>query len=219
MSAAPRLTGASPGWYESGVVLGARVAASAAPADVELVRAAAEGDRQALAALYDRYASLLLALGQRILKNRREAEDLLHDVFLEVWRQARDYDPDRGSVRSWLLMRLRSRALDRLKSAGYARVVSLDGSPPRDEPISLEADPALGPDCALVRRALAELPTDQRTVLELSYFEGLSLSEIAEKLGVPIGTIKSRLARALGRLREELDVAPSGTLPRSESTE
>lgn len=187
--------------------------------DVELVRAIAAGDRAGLATLYDRYAPILLGLAMRLLRDRREAEDLLHDVFLEVWRQARDYDPDRGSVRSWLLMRLRSRALDRLKSAGYARVVSLDGSPPRDEPVSLEADPALGPDCALVRRALAELPTDQRTVLELSYFEGLSLSEIAEKLGVPIGTIKSRLARALGRLREELDVAPSGTLPRSESTE
>src|SRR5205807_7424800 len=103
-------------------------AEAAAPdeADIQLVRAAARGGSQALAGLYDRYASVLLAVGQRVLGNAREAEDLLHDVFLEVWRRAGDYDRARGSVRAWLLMRMRSRALDRRRAQGRSRVVALD---------------------------------------------------------------------------------------------
>jgi RNA polymerase sigma-70 factor, ECF subfamily len=178
--------------------------------DTDVLRRMAAGDRDALAVLYDRYAPLLLGVGQRMLKSRREAEDLVHDVFLEVWRQARDYDTARGSVRSWVLMRLRSRALDRLKSAGYSRVVSIEAGTVREDQMVSDQDPGIGPDCALVRRALAGLPDDHRTVLELAYFEGLSLSEISERLGVPLGTIKSRLARALGRLREHLSVGDPG---------
>jgi RNA polymerase sigma-70 factor, ECF subfamily len=188
---------------------GARVATTADPPDVDLIRAAAAGERAALAVLYDRHAPALLALGQRMLRSRREAEDLLHDVFLEVWRAAGDHDPTRGTVRCWLLMRLRSRALDRLKSAGYARVVSIELGG-FDEPSTAPYDPTVSSDHALVRRALADLPVDQQSVLEQAYFEGLSLSEIADRQGVPLGTIKSRLARALGRLREALDVAGGG---------
>src|SRR5262245_29015389 len=97
--------------------------------DVSLIQAVATGDRRGLGGLYDRYAPVLMALGIRMLGARREAEDLVHDVFLEVWRQAHDYDPRRGSVRTWLLMRARSRALDRRKAAGYARVVSVEDRP------------------------------------------------------------------------------------------
>jgi RNA polymerase sigma-70 factor (ECF subfamily) len=172
--------------------------------DAELVAAAAEGERLALAALYDRYAPLLLALANRLLRHQREAEDLLHDVFLEVWRQAGDYDPSRGSVRAWLVMRLRSRALDRLKSVRHTRVVSLESTTLPEEPQAPPVEQTFGHDQAMVRDALLELPADQRVVLELAYFEGLSLSEIATRLEVPIGTIKSRLARALTRLRDTL---------------
>jgi RNA polymerase sigma-70 factor (ECF subfamily) len=170
-------------------------------ADALLVRAIADGDRQALARLYDRYGGHLLALGQRILGERREAEDLLHDVFLEVWRRAGAYDAERGSVRAWLLMRMRSRALDRLKAAGFARVVSMEERRlPEPSPVGGE-DPLLAPDREAVRRALSALPTEQRQVLELGYFEGLSSSEIAERIGAPIGTVKSRVAAALAKLR------------------
>src|SRR5437879_1266503 len=93
--------------------------------DVTLIQGAAAGDRQCLAALYDRYAPALLAIGRRILGDRREAEDLLHDVFLEVWRQAGDYDEARGTVRAWLLMRMRSRALDRRKAAAFSKRADL----------------------------------------------------------------------------------------------
>jgi RNA polymerase sigma-70 factor (ECF subfamily) len=169
--------------------------------DVELISGAAAGDRDCLAALYDRYAPACLAVGRRILGDRREAEDLLHDVFLEAWRRAGDYDQGRGTVRAWLLMRIRSRALDRRKAAAFARRADL----PPDDGVTESAppleDPMLGPDRSAVRRALGELPAEQRQVLELGYFEGLSSSEIAERVRAPIGTVKSRVAAALAKLR------------------
>jgi RNA polymerase sigma-70 factor (ECF subfamily) len=178
-----------------------RVPAGGPDPDVDLVRAVARGDRAALAALYDRYSPIMFALALRIVRERREAEDLLHDVFLEVWRTAKDYDPDRGRVRTWLTIRMRSRALDLQKSARVSRNVGDDSVLDR---VASDTDIADSPDRARVRKALAELPSEQRQVLELGYFEGLSCSEIAEKLGTPIGTVKSRVAAALGKLRQYL---------------
>ncbi len=175
--------------------------------DAQLVASMARGDRAALAALYDRYASTMLAVAVRMLGERRESEDLLHDVFLEAWRQSADFDPQRGSVRAWLMIRVRSRALDRRKSAGATRVRSLD-SEPIEPATNASDDPSLGPDRARVSAALARLPDEQRTVLELGYFEGLSSSEIAERIGAPIGTVKSRVAAALGKLRAMLADQP-----------
>lgn len=178
--------------------------------DVLLVRAIAGGDRQALAALYDRYASILLALALRIIRDRREAEDLLHDVFLEVWRSAKDYDLTRGRVRTWLIIRMRSRALDVTKSA---RVSRRSGDAEIIERMPADADVAGAPDRQRVRAALAELSAEQRQVLELAYFEGQSCSEISDRIGIPIGTVKSRLAAALGKLRQTLGAtSPSGTV-------
>jgi RNA polymerase sigma-70 factor (ECF subfamily) len=170
--------------------------------DRKLVTRVAGGDNHALGALYDRYAPHMLALARRMLGDAREAEDLIHDVFLEVWRQAADYDAARGSVRAWIVMRLRSRALDRLKAPRVARSVPLEGARV-DEPVVVE-DPALAPDRAAVRRALAELPAEQRAVLELGYFEGLSSAEIADRVSVPIGTVKSRVAAGMAKLRAGL---------------
>jgi RNA polymerase sigma-70 factor (ECF subfamily) len=170
--------------------------------DEALIAAVAAGDQAALAQVYDRYGAVLLAIGQRMLRSEREAEDLLHDVFLEVWHHAADYDAARGSVRGWLVMRMRSRALDRLKSVAHARVVSME-TVALPEPTTPETDPSFLQD-QQVREALDQLPADQRLVLEQAYFEGFSLSEIAARQGAPLGTIKSRLARALTRLREIL---------------
>ncbi len=172
--------------------------------DATLVSAVAAGDRGALALLYDRYAPMLLAVGQRMLGGRREAEDLVHDVFLEAWRRASGYDPGRGSVRAWLLVRLRSRALDRHR-ARSAAPVSIDSIDELEERGAEGEDPALAPDRAAVRRALETLSSEQRVVLELGYFQGLSSSEIALRTGTPIGTVKSRVATALARLRAGLD--------------
>jgi RNA polymerase sigma-70 factor, ECF subfamily len=170
--------------------------------DEALVTAMAAGDRGALATLYERHASLLLGLALRIVREKREAEDLLHDVFLEAWRSARDFDPKRGRVRTWLAIRMRSRALDLQKSARVSRNAG-DGG------LDLLVDEGEGghPDHGRVRTALAELGQDQRRVLELAYFEGLSCSEIAERVAIPVGTVKSRIAAGLERLR-------SGLIPR-----
>lgn len=176
--------------------------------DVELIRKVANGDRVALGCLYDRYSSLLLAVAQRIVHDAREAEDLLHDVILEVWRAANDYDEARGSVRAWILMRMRSRALDRRKAPRVARQVALS-SEVIEETAGAE-DPHLGPDRARVRQALALLPPEQRAVLELGYYEGLSSTEIAERVAAPIGTVKSRVAAALSKLRAGLDLGSRG---------
>jgi RNA polymerase sigma-70 factor (ECF subfamily) len=177
--------------------------------DERLMGMIAGGDRNALGSLYDRYAGVLCALAERLLGGKREAQDLVHDVFLEVWRSAGDYDRERGTVRGWILLRLRSRALDRIKSPGHSRAVALEDTHVREEAASDE-DPALAPDRAAVRRALETLPPEQRGVVELAYFEGLSSTEIAERLSVPVGTVKSRVAAAMSKLRHELAVSPGG---------
>jgi RNA polymerase sigma-70 factor (ECF subfamily) len=173
--------------------------------DASLVVAVARGDRTALAELYDRYAGLLMALALRIVRDRREAEDLLHDVFLEVWRSAGDYDPVRGRVRTWLAIRMRSRALDRQKSARISRNVGDDSVIER---MVAEQVTDAGPDHARVRTALTGLPVEQRQVVELAYFEGLSCTEISDRMSVPVGTVKSRMAAAMGKLRSSLSGEP-----------
>lgn len=172
--------------------------------DVSLILAIAGGAQEALASLYDRYASLMLAVALRVVRDRREAEDLLHDVFLELWRCAGDYDPRRGTVRAWLLLRTRCRAIDRRRSPRLSRAESLDDGTWRPEPVAPGTDPAAAPDAERVRVALSTLPDEQRQVLELGYFDGLSSTEIATAVGVPVGTVKSRVAAARSKLRELL---------------
>jgi len=174
------------------------------PSDPELIERIAGGDRQALAALYDRYAARLLGAGMHTLKQRRDAEDVLHDVFVEVWQQAGDYDPARGGVQAWLFLRMRSRAIDRIRLAGAKEAIEcamIDEVPAPDE-----EDVTLEPDRRLVLRALHDLPAEQRIALELAYFSGLSGSQIAARLGAPVGTIKTRLALGMRKLRAALDV-------------
>ncbi len=175
--------------------------------DVSDMFALAEGDRSALGLLYDRHAPVMLALAERILGNRREAEDLLHDVFVEVWKHAGDYDPERGSVAAWLRLRMRSRALDRVRSARIARAAPLDDG---DLPAADLPDPEMAATGQRLHDALSALPGEQATVLVLGYFEGLSSSEIADRVGVPLGTVKSRAAAAMAKLRAQLGVAQGG---------
>jgi len=167
--------------------------------DKQLVEDMARGDQAAVAELYDRYSGLLLGVARKLQPGRTDLEDLVHDVFLEAWRNAAKYDGDRASVRTWLLVRLRSRSLDRLRSAAEARRVDAPDGPPEPPPESPRMTAKL--DAARVDAALQDLPEAHRAVLELAYRRGLSSSEIAEKLGVPIGTVKSRTKVALDRLR------------------
>lgn len=180
--------------------------------DGRLVQAMAAGDRKALGLLYDRHVQCLLAVGVRMLGSRAEAEDLVHDVLLEAWKRAETYDPQRASVKTWLLLRLRSRALDRLRSARVSRHVSEDDARLANRSAPAGEEPGQGSDRARLGEKLGALPEAQRRVVELVYFDGLSAREAAERLGVPVGTIKSRLAAALDKLRRVLDiqVLPTG---------
>lgn len=197
-------SGPAPRYVRTEVKAG--LAATAQDDERELVKRIANGDRPALALLYDRYSAILLAVGRRVIGDAREAEDLVHDVFLEIWRSAADYDAARGSVRAWILMRMRSRSLDRRKAPRVSRKVSLDD--PGVEPAAAPSeDPHFAPDRSRVRRALANLPPEQRAVLELGYYEGLSSTEIAAREAIPIGTVKSRVAAGLAKLRAGLNTS------------
>ncbi|MFO0727891.1 MAG: sigma-70 family RNA polymerase sigma factor [Myxococcota bacterium] len=173
-----------------------------------LVARMCQGDRAALGALYDRFAPSLLAIGTRMLSDRRDAEDVLHDVFVEIWASAHSYAPERGSVATWVTVRMRSRCLDRLRSADRAK--TLRAEDPHGLAPEIEATPPSSGEVGTVERALDVLPPEQRRVLELGYFHGMSASEIAESVGVSIGTVKSRTAAALSKLRRRL--LPTGSV-------
>jgi RNA polymerase sigma-70 factor, ECF subfamily len=180
-----------------------RQPAADADADAELVGRMARGDRAALAALYERHAGRLLALLLRILADRAEAQDLLHDVFLEAWRHAGTYSAERGTVSAWLVLRARSRAIDRRRSAPRTRSVSLEGSD-LPEPGDPSADPGRIHDQKRLGDVFSVMSAEEREVILLGYFEGLSSSEIAERIAKPIGTVKSRTRSALEKLRGAL---------------
>lgn len=173
------------------------------PIDSALIDAVAHGDRKSMDHLYRRYAPALRCVAQNMLGNHAEAEDLLHDVFQEAWEKAGSYEPARASVGTWLLVRLRSRALDRLKSPRYRRRLSLHHGK-LDEEQSVSEDSPLASYLTLVaRRNLAALPSGQRQLLQLVYYRDLSAVEVADELKIPVGTVKSRLAQTLGRLGRE----------------
>ncbi|MEZ4224857.1 MAG: sigma-70 family RNA polymerase sigma factor [Polyangiaceae bacterium] len=170
--------------------------------DAALMRRVARGDRAALAELYDAHAPAVYGVIRRIVRTDAEAEDVSHDVFVEAWRRASDYEPTRGSVRAWLVIRARSRALDHVKSAAVSRTdVVSDLASTQDSP---DSGLTRASDGRRLLEALGALPEEQREVLFLGYFQGLSSSEIAEAMGTPVGTVKSRVATALSRLRQAL---------------
>ena len=164
----------------------------------------ARGDAVALGCLYDRYAPLVLAIAARVLSPISEAEDLMQDVFLELWREAERYDATRGGVRGWILTKARSRALDRrIQGARRRRAVA----PLGEREAHYLGDERIAAERRALREAFAQLPPSQKTVLELVYAEGLSTFEVAQHIGTPIGTVKSRIAYGLARLRASLRVS------------
>lgn len=171
----------------------------------------ADGDERALGLLYDRMYLVVHAIAVRILRQSGDVEDVVEDVFWQAWRQARRYEQQRGSVRTWLATIARSRSLDRLRVSERRREVPLDDSP-ADHAAHRDAenDSALDGDHAerfsMLRHALALLPYAQREALELGYFHGLSQTEIAARTRQPLGTVKTRVRQGMRTLRGEFAV-------------
>jgi RNA polymerase sigma-70 factor (ECF subfamily) len=174
--------------------------------DNDLLHAISRGDEQALAAIYDRYRLILFGLILRILHDRQEAEDVLQEAFLQVWRRAADFDESRGRVFTWLVTIARSRALDRLRVlSSRARLADEVVAHSVGDYAGDAADDALKSEQGtIVRQALVELPEEQRRALFLAYFEGLTQTEISARLGEPLGTVKTRMRSGLMKLRELL---------------
>ena len=190
-------------------VLGSSAAASpeSRQADQASLARIARGDQLAFAELYDRHARLVFSLALRILQERADAEDIVQEVFAQVWSQAGRYDASRGAVAAWMLMLTRSRAIDRLR-ARRARPETASESNTAESVV----DSAVRQDLELLsaeqvtrlQRALKELPDAQRTALELAYYEGLTHAEVAARLSEPLGTVKTRIRQAVIKLRESL---------------
>jgi RNA polymerase sigma-70 factor, ECF subfamily len=175
--------------------------------DRALLRAVAAGDKEALRQLYTRHSAVLFALALKVLTDRAEAEDVLQEAFVQVWKTAGSFDDGRGKPLGWLIMLTRSRAIDRLRSRktrtrvadSLAKDASQAGesTTPADEAQASEAQ-------RTVRQALKSLPSDQRIPIELAYFGGLTQFEIAQQLSQPLGTVKTRMRNGMIRLREQL---------------
>jgi RNA polymerase sigma-70 factor (ECF subfamily) len=173
--------------------------------DEELLGALARQDLGALDALYDRHHRLALALARRILADEQGAEDVVQEVFLAVWRQAGRFRADRGSVKTWLLAMVHHRAIDRLRQRrplGELAQLGEDMEDRREAPVWQQVHEHLQGE--QIGAALAELPAEQRSAIELAYFGGKSQSEIAELQGVPLGTVKGRTRLGLEKLRSLL---------------
>ena len=175
-----------------------------------------QGEAEAVAPLYDRYAPGLFGLALRITRERADAEEVVVDTFAQAWRDAASFQPGRGSVASWLATIARSRALDLVRSRGRrGRLSDAVLADAGDTPAGMGASAPTPVTHVLadertrrVQQAIAELPEAQRTAIELSYFDGLSQSEVAERLNEPLGTVKTRMRLGLRKLRDSL--APLG---------
>lgn len=173
--------------------------------DVELVHAIARGDEQAFASLFDRYSSTLLGFLIRILNSKAEAEDVLQEVFVQVWQHAPSYDATRGRVLTWLITIARNRAIDRLRALDSRESTAIKSTKEIVEDALSAVDEAIQSEQAeMVRHALSQIPEIQRDALLLAYFERLSQSEIAERVGIPLGTVKTRIRSGLKKLRSLL---------------
>jgi RNA polymerase sigma-70 factor (ECF subfamily) len=178
--------------------------AGAPPADEDaaLLARVARGEQRALKVLYDRWGSRALAVAHRVLASTSEAEEVVQEAFVEVWKRAAQYDVERGVVRAWIMTIVRSRAIDRLRARGAVdrTVQGLEReAPPPPAPSPLE-DAEARAERERVAAALAALPEAQRQVIELAYYEGITQREIAERTGEPLGTVKTRVRLALEKL-------------------
>lgn len=173
--------------------------------DGQLLHAAARGDQDALLTLHQRYVNLVYSMAWRVLQDVGLAEEVTQDIFLKLWSKGHQYDPARGRFSSWLLSVTRFAAIDRLRREGRQPRQAEIATGDQDETAALEGllptDHAAWERGQHLRLVLAQLPPDQRQIIELAYFGGLTHSELAEQLGLPLGTVKGRLRLGLEKLR------------------
>ena len=170
--------------------------------DYYLLGRAARGDRDAFAALYDRHAPTVYGLLLKVLRCRDDADDVLQEVFLQAWRQVDHYDASRASVAGWLVLLARSRGLDCLRRRRRtANGAAVEPAEPAEAAATVEQRET----AAQVEAALAELPPEQRDALTLAFYSGLTHQQVAGRQGVPLGTAKTRIRLAMGRLRQVLE--------------
>jgi RNA polymerase sigma-70 factor (ECF subfamily) len=169
--------------------------------DLALVTAIRSGDQGAMAALYDRFSSIVYAVALRVLQETTAAEDVLQDIFMQLWRNPAAFDSSRGNMAAWLAVITRNRAIDALRRRRPQDEIE-------DVVVAVETDLASETDRSRamekVRGALQAMPSSQRSALEMAYFEGLTHAEIAEKTGEPLGTVKTRIRTGLISLRKVL---------------
>ena len=185
-----------------------------------LVALVARGDEAALAELYDRVGGIAYGIAFRVLRDDRLAEDAVQEGFLAVWRSAATYRAERAPARTWIVTLVHRRAVDLVRREERRRADPLElvqRQEPADPAGSAEDEAWLGFERERVQQALRLLPDAQREAIELSYYGGYSQSELAERLGLPLGTIKSRIFAGLARLREALDEAEGSWTPRLSS--
>lgn len=183
-----------------------------APHEAQLVRQAAGGDRDAFAVLYDLYSKPLYAFAIRILGDAKEAEDVLQEVFLQIWEKASQYDEAAGKPFSWAVTMTRNKAIDRIRSRQRRSRLIEEAKENAVEPVAESAEPGGAgmrrDEAAQIRTAMESLPKDQRRAIEMAFFGGLTHMEIAESLKEPLGTIKARIRRGMLQLRDCLEGRP-----------
>jgi RNA polymerase sigma-70 factor (ECF subfamily) len=177
--------------------------------DEDLMRLVQDGDSAAFEVVYERHGTVAFSLAHRMCGRRQAAEDVVQEAFLSAWRRSSSYDPARGSLRTWLLGIVHHRAVDALRRTGN------DGRRRVDTPVeeleieapgtSVSAEVIERDQAGMVREALTDLPAEQSKVIELAYFGGFTHTEIADMLGIPIGTIKGRMRLGLSKLRTQFE--------------
>jgi len=177
-------------------------------ADEELIALAGEGDTGAFAALYDRHARAAYRLAFRMVGERHAAEDLTQDAFLKIWRSALRYRPERGSVRSWVLAIVANAGVDRLRSRATRRRTGrkAEAEGPKSQPSEAFPEAWRNARRDRVLEALGGIPREQREVLALLHFGGLTQAEVSERLGLPLGTVKGRARLGLRKLRDHPEI-------------
>jgi RNA polymerase sigma-70 factor (ECF subfamily) len=177
-------------------------------ADEDLISLVAVGDAEAFALLYDRHGRVAYSLAYRLMNGRQPAEDLVQEAFIKVWRSAGGYRAGRGSVRTWILAIVRNRSIDQLRSDASRRRTreEVEASAPTSEPSEAFAEAWRNTRQELVREVLRTLPREQQRILELVYFSGHTHVEIAERLCLPLGTVKGRMRLGLKKLRKHTEL-------------